>query len=72
MAMARKVRMLLAARGISITQCAERMTPKTTVQNLSAKLRRDNLHENDLKQIAEVCDATFVGKFVLNDTKEEV
>jgi len=43
-----------------------------TVQNISAKLRRDNLSENELQDIAKACDATFIGGFVLNDTGKEI
>ena len=43
-----------------------------TVQNMSAKLRRDNLSEKELQDIAKACNATFVGGFILNDTKKEI
>lgn len=68
MGMATKVRMLLAARKMSITDLAKKMEPQTTSQNVSTKLNRDNLSERDLQQIAKACDATFEGLFHLNDS----
>ena len=68
MGLAIKVRMLLAARNMTLTDLAERMEPKTTRQTISKKLSRDNLTEDDLNRIAKACDATFEGCFTLNDT----
>jgi Predicted transcriptional regulator len=70
MAMAIKVKMLLAARQMSVKDLAEKMG--TTGQNMTAKLRRDNLSENDLKSIAEACNAVFEGNFILTDTGKEI
>ena len=72
MGMTTKVKMLLAARNMTIADLADRLEPKTTRQNVSTKLKRDNLSENDLIQIAKVCDATFEGVFILNDTGKEI
>jgi len=44
----------------------------TSSQNISGKLRRDNLSENDLRQIANAWNATFEGIFTLNDTGKEI
>ena len=54
MSMAMKVRMLLAARDISMTELGKRLEPPTTGQNISAKLRRDNFSEK--------CDSFAGGK----------
>ena len=70
MGMATKVKMLLAAREMTTKDLAERMG--TSGQNMTAKLRRDNLSENDLHQIATACNATFEGTFTLNDTGKEI
>ena len=70
MEMATKVKMLLTARNMNIKDLAEKLG--TTNQNVTAKLRRDNLSENDLHQIAKVCNATFEGIFTLNDTGKEI
>ena len=70
MGLTTKVKMLLAARDMSMKDLSEKLG--TTNQNVTAKLRRDNLSENDLHQIAAVCDATFEGVFTLNDTGKEI
>jgi hypothetical protein len=36
------------------------------------KLKRDNLTESDLQQIAKACDASFEGVFTLNDTGKQI
>lgn len=64
--MAKLVKILLVERDMTMTDLADRLGK--TVQNMSAKLRRDNLSENELQNIAKACDATFTGSFVLNDT----
>lgn len=72
MGMAVKVRMLLAARQMTLKELGEHMTPSTSAQNISQKLNRDNLTEKDLIAIATACDATFEGIFRLNDTGKEI
>ena len=67
MGMAVKVKMLLAAKGMTVTELAKSLEPKVTPQNLSIKLKRDNLTEKDLRAIAKACGATFEGVFVLDD-----
>ena len=68
MGMAVKVRMLLAARQMTLKDLGEHMTPPTSAQNIGRKIRSDNLSERDLAAIAAACDATFEGIFRLNDT----
>ena len=53
MGMAIKVKMLLAAKEMTINDLSEKITPKTTDQNIGAKLKRDNLTEKDLQDIAK-------------------
>lgn len=72
MGMAIKIRMLLAARQMSIKDLSEKLEPPTTSQNLNGKLRRDNLSEKELAAIAIACDATFEGNFIMNDTGKEI
>ena len=67
MGMAIKVKMLLAAKGMSIADLARKMEPKTTPQNVGVKLKRDNLSINDLQEIARACGVTFESGFVLED-----
>lgn len=68
MGMAVKVKMLMAARGMTLAELGEKMDPPTSGQNVGRKIRNDNLSERDLVAIAKACDATFEGGFVLNDT----
>lgn len=70
MGMATKVRMLLIARNMTIKDLAEKIG--TSGQNLNAKLRRDNLAEKDLIQIADVCNADLECNFILRDTGKEI
>ncbi len=72
MGMATKVKMLLAARDMTIADLAEKLEPKTTRQNVTTKINRDNLSENDLQQIAKACNASFEGIFILNDTGKQI
>lgn len=72
MGMAVKVRMLLAARQMTLKDLGARMDPPTSAQNIGRKIKNDNLSENDLSAIAKACDATFEGIFILNDTGKEI
>lgn len=72
MRMGTKVEMLLAARKMTHGDLAEKMEPKTTRQNINAKIKRDNLTENDLHAIAKACNASYEGFFKLNDTDKEI
>lgn len=68
MGVATKVKMLLAAKDMSISDLAKKVEPQTSRQNLATKIRRDNLSERDLQQIAKACDATVEISFHLNDS----
>lgn len=70
MGMSTKVKMLLASRDMTVKDLATKLG--TTSQNMTAKIRRDNLSENDLVSIAKACNATFEGIFKLNDTGKEI
>lgn len=70
MAMAKKVRALLLERDMTMTDLAVKLNK--TVQNISAKLRRDNLSDKELQDIAQACNATYIGGFILNDTGKEI
>ena len=72
MGMAVKVKMLLAVRGMTLKELCAKLEPPTSVQNISKKIKRDNLTERDLTAIAKACNATFKGGFVLNDTGTEI
>jgi len=70
MGMAIKVKMLLAAKEMTINDLAEKMESKTTSQNIGAKLKRDNLTEKDLHEIAKACGVTFEGSFIFDDGRK--
>lgn len=72
MGMAVKVRMLLAAREMTLKDLGARMSPPTSAQNIGRKIKNDNLTEKDLIAIAQACDATYEGMFRLNDTGKEI
>mgnify|MGYP001001374021 CR=1 FL=1 len=72
MGMAIKVKMLLAARQMTLGDLAEKMELKTTRQNITQKVNRDNLTENDLHAIAKACNASYEGFFTLNDTGKQI
>jgi len=59
MDMVTKVNLLLAARDMIIADLADKIEPETTKQNVTTKLKHGNLSENDLHQIAIVCNALF-------------
>ncbi len=67
MDMAVKVRMLLAAKGMTLTDLANKMDPPTVQQNIGAKLKRNNLSEKDLHSIAKACGVQFEGNFIFED-----
>jgi len=70
MSMAKLIKTLLIERDMTLTDLASRLGK--TVQNMSSKLRRDNMSEKELQDIAKACDATFSGSFILNDTGKEI
>ncbi len=72
MGMGVKVKMLLAARGMTLKELGERLEKPTSGQNIGRKINNDNLSEKDLNEIAKACGATFFGGFILNDTGIEI
>lgn len=68
MGMTIKIKMLLAKRGMTISELASRMG--TSQSNLSNKLKRDNFTEQDLLLIAEILGASYKASFHLDDGTE--
>lgn len=68
--MAKKVRLLLVERGINQTELAKMlgMTPS----NMSMKLAKDNMTEEDMRRIADVLDCDFEGTFVLRESGKRI
>lgn len=61
MATATKIRMMLAARDMTLKDLSQLMgkTPST----IGDKMRRDNFYEKDLKQIADLLDFEYEAVF---------
>lgn len=68
--MTEKIRILMIKKNVSVKELASRLG--CTSQNLSGKFRRDNFSEKELQEIASAMDCSFEGRFVRNDTGEEV
>ncbi len=68
--MARLINLMLVERKMSKKDLAAKLG--TSQSNLSGKLSRDNFSEKELQEIAQACNATFAGAFVLNDTGKEI
>jgi len=68
--MTEKIRIAMIKKNISVKELAARLG--CTSQNLSGKFKRDNFSERELQEIAAVLDCTFEGRFIRNDTGEEI
>lgn len=68
--MTEKIRILMIKKNVSVKELASRLG--CTSQNLSGKFRRDNFSEKELQEIASAMDCSFEGRFVRNDTREEI
>jgi cyanate lyase len=62
--------MLLTAREMTIKDLSKKTS--TSSQNITVKLRRNNLSESDLQQVAQACNADFESIFELKDTGKEI
>lgn len=68
MVMAKKIKMLMVEKDITISELAEKLG--TSQPNLSNKLKRDNFSEKELNQIAEVLEVKYEANFVLDDGRK--
>lgn len=68
--MTEKIRILMIKKNVSVKELASRLG--CTSQNLSGKFRRDNFSEKELQEIASAMDCSFEGRFVRNDTRDEI
>ena len=68
--MGEKIKILLSRRDMTAKELAERKGMSR--QNLSNKFSRDNFTEKELREIAEICNADFIGEFKLKDTGEKI
>ncbi len=58
-----KIRVLCVRSGISLSELARRINQ--TPQNFNAKLKRNTITQDELRQIAEALNATYEQYFVL-------
>ncbi len=70
MGMARKIKIVLLERDMTIKELAGRLG--TTGNNLSNKLARDNFGEKELKKIADALDCDYDGIFTFRDTGKQI
>ena len=70
MGMAVKIRVLLHERNMTIKELAVKLG--TNGINLGNKLKRDNLREKDLQEIAEALDCDFESSFILRDSGKKI
>ncbi|KGR88387.1 helix-turn-helix domain-containing protein [Lysinibacillus odysseyi] len=63
--MAKKIKMLMVAADLTITELAEKIG--TSQPNLSNKLKRDNFSEKELEDIAAACNAKVEINFITED-----
>ena len=68
--MAEKIRIAMIKKKVALKDLAAYMG--CTSQNLSMKLKQDNLREKELQQIAEFLGCSFNGRFIRNDTGDEL
>lgn len=68
--MAEKIKIAMIKKNVALKDLAAYMG--CTSQNLSMKLKQDNLREKELQQIAEFLGCSFNGCFIRNDTGEEL
>lgn len=65
MSMAKKIKILLAHKDMTITKLAEKLN--VSQPNLSNKMKRDNFSEKELEEIAKVLGVQYEGFFILED-----
>lgn len=68
MGAAKKVKMLLVEKEITITELAQKLG--TTQPNISGKMKRDNFSEKELQEIANVCGVEVEINFLLKDGRK--
>lgn len=69
---ARKVKLLLAARGLTQKDVAAQYDPPITPQSFGNKIKNNNFTTRDFEQISRICNAEYDFKFKLPDTEDEL
>ena len=70
MAAAKKIKILLVEREMSLTELAKRLNK--SLSTVSDKMRRDNFSEKDLKQIADIMNYDYEAVFTDRDTGKQI
>ena len=70
MAAAKKIKMLLVEREMTLTDLAKLLDK--SLSTISGKMKRDNFSERDLKQIAEVLNYDYHIVFTDKDTGKQI
>jgi transcriptional regulator with XRE-family HTH domain len=67
---AKKIKLLLVERDMTMTDLAEKLN--TGKSNLSQKMQRNNFSEKELKEIAEVLNCDYDIVFTMKDTRKQI
>ena len=67
--LAKKIKKIMVDREMTLTQMVDKIGG-TSLQNLSQKLKRDNLNEKELQEIARALDCELRIDFVDKETGE--
>lgn len=70
MGMALKIRTILLERNMTIKELSDKLGYNGT--NFYSKLRKDNLTERELRNIAEVLNCDYDGIFTFRDTGKQI
>ncbi len=70
MSAAKKIKMLLVEREITLTELSKRLNK--TVSTMSGKMARDNFSEKDLKEIADILNYDYEAVFTDRDTGKQI
>lgn len=65
MNISQKIKMALTYKNMSLRKLADELN--TTPQNLSQKLKRNSLNENEINEIAKILNATYENHFIFED-----
>ncbi|MDO5783562.1 MAG: helix-turn-helix transcriptional regulator [Eubacteriales bacterium] len=70
MSAAKKIKMLLVEREMTLTELAKRLNK--TVSTMSGKMTRDNFSEKDLKEIADILNYDYEAVFTDRETGKRI
>lgn len=70
MSVATKIRMILAQRGMTLTELANKLN--RTAPSLSDKMKRDDFRESDLKKITDILNYDYEIVFTDRETGKKI